>query len=520
VNASLSRKAGVVLLTAFTALGSWAASGTAAVTSDAPGPVVAAVSHTATNPVVDENKRPGTTKWQAPWPGYTTADDIHLQIKGFATKDSVEGGQSISFKVTTTPAQQFSVDVFRLGYYGGKGGHFMGHLAHVPGTQQPACVAHAGTGLLSCANWADSFSLKVPKAWLSGVYVAVLTNAGKFQSIAPFWVTDHARHSDVLMLSSLNTYEAYNDFPYDPPASDPEGLPQTGKSLYDFSSAGSVPANKVTFDRPFSSQYGGPGEGGLYDFEPELIQYLEKVGYDVTYTDDVDLDAHPGQLLGHKAVVVGGHAEYWTKAMREGTLAARDKGIGLAFISANEIYWQVRYENNRRILVGYKDAKPDPVADPSLRTIRWRDLGKPEQKIIGVQFPTDGNQDWGGQPYVPKNTWHWAYAGTGMTANHAVDGEVVGYEIDSYDPSVGKPPGKDYTILASSPFVNFDARNFTHNSSIYRATGGNFVWATGSMDWAWALSPGGSSDGVKDNVRSQMQIMTVNVLNKMIATAH
>jgi hypothetical protein len=72
-------------------------------------------------------------------------------------------------------------------------------------------------------------------------------------------------------------------------------------------------------------------------------------------------------------------------------------GVGLAFITANEIYWQVRYEPNaqgvqERVMVGYKDYGPDPIPDPSLRTIRWRDLGRPEQKLAGVQFPFNGTR--------------------------------------------------------------------------------------------------------------------------------
>ena len=93
-------------------------------------------------------------------------------------------------------------------------------------------------------------------------------------------------------------------------------------------------------------------------------------------------------------------------------------------------------------------------------------------------------------------------------------------EIDSYDSRVGKPAGTEYTLLASSPFTDDQTGNrFTHNSSIYKSTAGNYVWATGSMDWAWTLAPGGSSDGTKNNVRPQLQTMTKNILNKMIATA-
>jgi hypothetical protein len=83
---------------------------------------------------------------------------------------------------------------------------------------------------------------------------------------------------------------------------------------------------------------------------------------------------------------------------------------------------------------------------------------------------------------------------------------------------VGQPEGTEYTILADSPFVNFQNITYPHNSSIYRGTGGNWVWATGSIDWSWTLSPGGSSNG-QNNVRREMQIVTRNVLNRMIDDA-
>src|SRR2546428_12209140 len=121
--------------------------------------------------------------------------------------------------------------------------------------------------------------------------------------------------------------------------------------------------------------------------------------------------------------------------------------------------------------------------------------------------------DWGGQPLVPENTSNWVYQGSGLTDGHPVRGEMVGYEIDSFDPTVGEPPGTDYTLLASSPFVNFEGTLFVHNSSIYKGSGGNWIWATRSMDWSWALSPGGSSDGQHNNVRPSLQVVRRTVLD-------
>ena len=73
-------------------------------------------------------------------------------------------------------------------------------------------------------------------------------------------------------------------------------------------------------------------------------------------------------------------------------------------------------------------------------------------------------------------------------------------------------------LLAKSPFTNFKGRSYVHNSSIYKARSGALVFATGSMDWAWALSPGGNSDGAHNNVRQSLQRLTVNVLNRMLRT--
>jgi len=166
-------------------------------------------------------------------------------------------------------------------------------------------------------------------------------------------------------------------------------------------------------------------------------------------------------------------------------------------------------------VVGFKTTAPDPIADPHFRTIQWRQLGRPEQKLIGVQLPDNGWMSWGGQPWVPQNTSHWAFAGSGLSQGVPVRAEIAGYEIDTYDPTVGMPDGTEYTLLSSSPFVNYLGQTMTQNSSIYLSLAGSWVWASGSMDWAWALSPGGSSKGI-NNVRHGIQVITRNVFDRMI----
>ena len=71
------------------------------------------------------------------------------------------------------------------------------------------------TGMVTCP-WTTSVELDVPDTWTSGIYFAVLTTESKFQSEIMFTVLDE-RPADIVFVSSVNTYQAYNNFPYDQP---------------------------------------------------------------------------------------------------------------------------------------------------------------------------------------------------------------------------------------------------------------------------------------------------------------
>ncbi len=70
------------------------------------------------NPVVVENQNAGSTNWNL---GNSGSDAVG-QIKGYASAASINKGESITFFVSVNPAQTFTIDVYRLGWYGGAGG--------------------------------------------------------------------------------------------------------------------------------------------------------------------------------------------------------------------------------------------------------------------------------------------------------------------------------------------------------------------------------------------------------------
>src|SRR5207247_2878099 len=91
---------------------------------------------------------------------------------------------------------------------------------------------------------------------------------------------------------------------------------------------------------------------------------------------EIDTHANGGSLLNRKGVIVGGHAEYWSKEMFDAFEAARGAGVNSAFFGADTTSVHVRVAASAagvadRVIVCYKDASIDPVQGPT-PTTAWR----------------------------------------------------------------------------------------------------------------------------------------------------
>jgi hypothetical protein len=457
----------------------------------------------ADNPVVVENQQPGTSAWQLS----QTADDVNGQIKGYASTTSVLQGGSVNLYVSVNPAQAFNVDVYRIGYYGGLGGRLRLHAGPINGVTQAACLPDATTGMIDC-GWTASYTVAVGADWTSGVYLTLLSNAAGWKNYVPFVVRD-GRPAQFLYQSAVNTGQAYNNYPNDQ---------KTGKSLYEWNSfgantmTGTTRAAKVSFNRPYNNY----GDGGFVSWELQLVRWLEKNGYDVTYSTDVDTHANGAELLRHKAFFSTGHDEYWSKEMYDAAQSARDAGVGLAFFGADAVHWQVRYEASaagvaNRVMVCYRYAALDPVAGPTT-TLQWRDplLNRPEQSLMGVLYTSEVS--WGSNvPYVVTNSSHWGYQGTAFKDGDSVAG-LVGYEMDRLMPNYPAPNAISQTLLSRSPFTNTAGVADYANSSLYQAPSKAWVFATGTMSWSWALD----NTWTSAQTDPRIQQTTATILNAFV----
>ena len=458
------------------------------------------------NPIEAENCLPGNTSWDVSGAGDPT-------IQGFATDISVNAGQTIQFKIKTDAAA-YTIEIYRMGYYAGKGARLITTLqpsASLP-QSQPACLSDSATSLLDCGNWAVSASWQVPSNATSGIYFArlVRTDTGG-KSHVVFIVRNDTSHSAILFQASDATWQAYNNY--------------GGPSLYgggsEFMSAGR--AFKVSYNRPFITR-GNSTESATWVFGAEypMLRWLEANGYDVTYFTGVDADRNGNLIMNHQIYLSVGHDEYWSGLQRTNVELARDAGVNLAFFSGNEVFWKTRWENSiegsnapYRTLVCYKETfagKPIDPLDPPTWTGTWRDArlsppadgGRPENSLTGTIFMVNGpgSDNRGLSIQVPagdgkmrfwRNTGE-ANLATGVTA--ILPSGTLGYEWDEDLDNGARPAGTfdlstaTYALttdLLLNQGTSYGAGIATHHMTLHRAASGAIVFGAGTVQWSWGL---------------------------------
>ena len=461
------------------------------------------------NLIVQENLLTGN-----PSSEWDLADVGSTSIEGFATDISVNRGQLVSFKINTA-ATSYRIDIYRLGYYGGRGARKVATLQQTASVQPPPFV-NSTIGLVDAGNWSVSASWQVPTAAVSGVYLAHLVRQDGVtgENHIPFIVRDDGALHDVVFQTSDPTWHAYNGW--------------GGYSLYGGTTSESDGrAYKVSYNRPIATRdgvglYAGP-QDTLFGEEIAAIHWLEANGYDVSYIAGIDTDRRGSELLKHKVFISCGHDEYWSGAQRANVEAARSAGIHLAFWSGNEVFWKTRYESSAvtvdgspttyRTLVCYKETRDGAVIDPAnppTSTCTWRDprfsppgdAGRPENALTGTIFMVDDfREDQILIPYPMTKLRFWrntAVANTAPGQSGSLVRNYLGYEWDEA-PDNGFAPAGLVRLSSTTLSVNTYLLDYgsvegpgiaTHSLTLYRdATSRAIVFGAGTVMWSWGLDP-------------------------------
>lgn len=450
--------------------------------------------------IAEENLKPGTTDWQLT---YVKTKTFRSQsIEGYCSRTSVKPGEVLDIFVSTETEADVSIDFYRMGYYGGKGGRHVLKSGPFPTRPQPTPPIFVNR-MRSC-EWERTMQLRLPDSWISGVYLGKLScNKHRYQSYIVFVVRDD-RQADIMVQTSDTTWQAYNKWPDE-------------YSLYDSDTPHQPLSSRtwVSYDRPYGrypqvvDQPLSQGSGEFLLWEYPLCFWLESLGYDVTYCSNIDTHADAKGLDRVKCFISVGHDEYWTLDMFNNVKNAVGRGLSAAFLGGNDIMWVIGLEPGVGRSHGIDPVSGltangerfKPVADPNRpNRIIYRkgrfggmseaeaatgimgpfDLEAPnENTLIGARtmYPFNGSADW-----IVSNEKHWIFNGTGMRNGDKIPG-LVGWEHHG-DPA--DIPGLE--VIAAGTTTNSGGANSTYTATVYPGGKGNWVFNAATIYWALDLS--------------------------------
>jgi N,N-dimethylformamidase beta subunit-like, C-terminal len=283
--------------------------------------------------------------------------------------------------------------------------------------------------------------------WPSGVYFVRIRSTDGREGFAPFVLRPSRLGAHrVAVVMPTNTWQAYNFYDRDG-----DGRGDTWYAGWHLHTA--------RLGRPFLN-HGIPNHFRRYDLQ--FLIWAARVGMHADYLTDADLDridsgAHLARL--YDFMVFPGHHEYVTGREYDAIRGYRDRGGNLAWLSANNFFWKV--------------VRHGPTLE---RVAKWRDLGRPEAALIGVQYRgNDEGQRRGPMQPVPGAA-PWLFAGTPLEQGRPWGN--FGIEIDHT--AAASPPGT--TVLASIP--DLYGPGFTAQMTYYETPNGAKVFAAGAFTLA------------------------------------
>ena len=224
--------------------------------------------------------------------------------------------------------------------------------------------------------------------WANGIYFARLTAPDGQNYYAPLIVRPHpfGAHRVAVVLET-NTWQAYNH--YD---TDGDGWGNTWYAANDI--------RTVDLVRPYIQ--GGAPPHWRYWAVP-FLHWLYRTGKQVDFLSDDDLEHfRSAKALArlYDLIIFPGHEEYVTTHEYNLISGYRNLGGNLMFLASCNFLWKIDLRGN---LIS--------------RIAQWRTLGRPESRLIGVQYrANDEGQHRGSYELTPYGQRSWQFAGVDQAA--------------------------------------------------------------------------------------------------------
>jgi hypothetical protein len=434
--------------------------------------------------IADENSKPGSLDWQLTRVRLDKSGGHRAPaIEGYCSRQSVKAGDTLDFMISVNPDSKFIIEIFRTGYYGGRGARLMLTQGPIPGTKQPD--PPIGENRLRECKWSPTHSIKIPADWVSGVYLARLTTVPD-KAIEPYWqsyiifIVRDGRPADLLFQCSDNTWQAYNKWP-------------DNYSLYTDPRGAHAVGTEVSFDRPYgkySQIYEHPlsiGSGEYLLWEFPLAYWLEQHGYDVTYCANADC-LEVGNITRCKTFLSVGHDEYWDPRQYDAVKVAIASGTNALWLCGNSVFGVTPFKpsssgQTKRVLkrTGIYGGLTDKEIEESISvfTKDWKRDTRNEADIIGARsiVPFNGGGDW-----VCTKPEHWIFEGTGMKKGDFVRG-LVGWEHHGAPANI---PGLE--VVGEGTVWRGGTTPAHWTATIFPGPKGNIVFNAATIWWPQAMS--------------------------------
>lgn len=442
----------------------------------------------------EENRNPGTKAWRLPGPAADIGGLARGSVTGYVSRQAVRAGQTERIYVSAPGARTVRIEIFRMGWYGGRGGREVLVAPRLRVVRQRPCTHSFATGLTECA-WHPTLSFAIPSALPSGVYIAKLSaRTGERDCL---FVVLTARPQPLLAQLPTATYEAYNAW--------------GGDSLYPgrtdrVTATGTTQGVEVSYQRPYDSI---TGAGQFFARDVAMVRFLERYGYPVSYTTSESVDEDPGQLAGHRALIDFGHSEYWSERQAAGFKAARKSGTSLLFFGSDTMAWRVRFAHATRAasdpgapdqtIIAYKQfARLDPDRSQPSGVFLGRGAALTGSAYLGCITPRLARR---GPPTYRYYAWTpqpqlrpaWLFAHAGVSPATVIPG-IVGYELDA---STAFSP-RGIAVIGGGSAVCMSPERGAPNpglgedlaqTTLYTARSGALVFNAGTLGWELGLEP-------------------------------
>ncbi len=390
-------------------------------------------------------------------------------IEGYTDKESYLPGETVYFYIHSR-YPEYSVDIFRFG----QTQDLIFQEDRSDGKiQNYLCYAYSW----GC-DWETTFGYKLPTNLTSGFYSAQIKNKSSSWWIS-FVVKPTSKSADIALMASNNTWCAYNNW--------------GGGSYYSQTIREELRySENINFARPNKSA--NPfKKNHLAGAEIDLMEWLEKKNFNYELFAAQDLHFDPSKLSQYKVIIIQVHPEYYTDEMYTAIENYVAKGGNLMYLGANGVYAKVVYNSTLRIMETRKTGANHTYE--ATKGGRWRDLGRPESALLGVQYDRRGYDTY--HPYKVKNENHWIFNNTGLNKNDLFGGScgrngASGHETDK----ITEHSPKNLIHLAKGTNPNAGGADMI----FYENSNGGKVFSVGSITYTSCINSDPVISQITENV--------------------